>query len=47
MICKLLLKRLKLAFYMNNIATLSSIRIERGTLYPFARSMSFSLTATF
>ena len=47
MISKLRLKRLKLAFYMNNIATLSSIRIERGTLYPFARSMSFSLTATF
>ena len=37
----------RLAFYMNNIATLSSIRIERGTLYPFARSMSFSVTATF
>ncbi len=44
---KLRLKRLKAAFYMNNIATLSTIRIERGTTYPFARSMSFSLTATF
>lgn len=47
LISKLRLKRLRLAFYMNNIATLSSIRIERGTLYPFARSMSFQLTGTF
>ena len=31
LISKIRLKRLKLAFYMNNIATLSSIRIERGT----------------
>ena len=46
-ISKIRLKRLKLAFYMNNIATLSSIRIERGTTYPFARSMSFQLTGTF
>ena len=47
LISKIRLKRLKLAFYMNNIATLSSIRIERGTTYPFARSMSFQLTGTF
>ncbi len=47
LISKIRLKRLKIAFYMNNIATLSTIRIERGTTYPFARSMSFSLTGTF
>ena len=47
LISKIRLKRLKLAFYMNNIATLSSIRIERGTTYPFARSMSLQLTGTF
>ncbi|RXF69339.1 SusC/RagA family TonB-linked outer membrane protein [Arcticibacter tournemirensis] len=40
-------QRLKLGFNMNEIATFSSIRIERGTLYPFARTMSFSLSATF
>jgi len=44
---KLYMKRLKLAFYMNDLATFSSIRIERGTSYPFARNFSFSLTGTF
>lgn len=47
LISKIRLKRLRLSFYMNNIGTLSSIRIERGTAYPFARSMSFQLTGTF
>lgn len=47
LISKIRLKRLKLAFYMNNIGTLSTIRLERGTTYPFARSMSFQLTGTF
>ncbi len=47
LISKIRLKRLKLAFYMNNIGTLSTIRLERGTAYPFARSMSFQLTGTF
>lgn len=46
-ISKLRLKRLRLSFYMNNIATFSSIRIERGTLYPFARTLSFQLSGTF
>ncbi|WP_418992496.1 SusC/RagA family TonB-linked outer membrane protein [Alistipes sp.] len=41
------LKRLRATFYINNVATFSSIEIERGLTYPFARSMSFSLTATF
>lgn len=40
-------ERLRLSFYMNDIATFSSIKIERGTDYPFARSFSFSLQATF
>ncbi|MCF4100777.1 SusC/RagA family TonB-linked outer membrane protein [Gillisia sp. M10.2A] len=41
------LKRLRLSFNMNEVAKFSSIEIERGTLYPFSRSMSFSLTANF
>lgn len=44
---RLYMKRLKLAFYMNDLATFSSIKIERGTSYPFARNFSFSLTGTF
>lgn len=41
------LRRLKLTFNMNDIYTFSTIRMERGTSYPFARTMSFSLTAEF
>lgn len=41
------IERLRLAFYMNDVFTASSIRIERGTNYPFARNFSFSLQATF
>ena len=33
--------------YMNDIATISSVKTERGTSYPFARSFSFSLQVTF
>lgn len=44
---KIKLQQLRLAFYMNDVETWSSIRIERGTAYPFARTMSFSLTGTF
>ena len=47
LISKIRMKQLRLAFYINDVATFSSIKIERGTDYPFARSMSFSLTATF
>lgn len=39
--------RLKFAFNMNEVAKISSIQIERGTSYPFARTMTFSLSATF
>jgi TonB-linked SusC/RagA family outer membrane protein len=44
---KMGMQRLKLAFNMNDVATFSTIRIERGTQYPFARTLSFSLSATF
>lgn len=44
---KLYMKRLRAAVYLNDIATFSSIKVERGTSYPFARTLSFSLTGTF
>ena len=47
LISKLRMERLRLSFYANNVATFSSIKIERGLTYPFARTMSVSLTATF
>lgn len=47
LISPLKMERLRLQFYMNDIAQWSSIKIERGLSYPFARNMSFSLTATF
>ena len=41
------LERCKVTFYMNDLFTVSSIKIERGTDYPFARSFTLSLQATF
>ena len=41
------LNRLRLTLYANDLYTFSSIRIERGTSYPYARTFSFSLTTTF
>ena len=41
------MERMRLQFYMNDIAQWSSIKIERGLNYPFARNFSCSLTATF
>lgn len=41
------ISRLKLAFNMNDVCTFSTIRMERGTSYPFARTMSFSLAVEF
>ncbi|WP_299672112.1 SusC/RagA family TonB-linked outer membrane protein [uncultured Polaribacter sp.] len=41
------LQRLRLSFNMNEVAKFSSIQIERGTSFPFARTLSFSLAATF
>jgi hypothetical protein len=39
--------RLRLSFDMNDVARISSVKIERGTSYPFARTFSFSLQAMF
>ena len=44
---KMRLKRLQLKCSMDNVATFSSIRLERGTSYPFARTLYFTLLATF
>lgn len=47
MISKLKMQRLRASWYINNFATISSIDIERGLTYPFSRTMSFALSATF
>jgi TonB-linked SusC/RagA family outer membrane protein len=39
--------RLRLSFNMNDVARVSSVKMERGTAYPFARAFSFSLQAMF
>ena len=44
---KMKMNRLRLSLYANDLYTFSSIRIERGTSYPYARSFSFAVTATF
>lgn len=41
------LDRLKLQFYANDLFNVSSVKIERGTYYPFARNFTFSLQASF
>lgn len=41
------MQRLRVTFYMNDIFTVSSIKIERGLNYPFARYMSLAINATF
>ena len=41
------MERLRVSPYANNLFTISSIEIERGTSYPFARSFNFSLSVTF
>jgi TonB-linked SusC/RagA family outer membrane protein len=40
-------ERMRFSLYMNDILTLSSIQIERGLSYPFARTLSCSLSITF
>ncbi|MDZ4058695.1 MAG: SusC/RagA family TonB-linked outer membrane protein, partial [Bacteroidales bacterium] len=40
-------ERMRFSLYMNDILTLSSIQIERGLNYPFARTLSCSLSITF
>ena len=44
---KMGMENLRLSFYMNELYRFSSIKIERGTSYPFARNFSLSLQATF
>ncbi|MFA5713470.1 MAG: TonB-dependent receptor [Bacteroidales bacterium] len=41
------LERVRFSLYMNDIFTLSSIKVERGLEYPFARTLSCSLSITF
>lgn len=39
--------RMRFSVYMNEIVTFSTIKIERGLTYPFARTLSCSLSITF
>jgi TonB-linked SusC/RagA family outer membrane protein len=39
--------RMRLGFNMNDVARMSTVAIERGTDYPFARTFSFTLQASF
>ena len=41
------INRLRLGFNMNEVARVSTVTIERGTAYPFARTFSFTLQAMF
>lgn len=41
------IERLRLAFYMNDIFYISSVKAERGYEYPYARSFSFQASITF
>lgn len=41
------LERLRMTVYMNDVAKFSTIGIERGTSYPFARTISGKISATF
>lgn len=41
------LQRLRITFYANEIAHFSTVKVERGTDYPFARNFSLGLSATF
>ena len=44
---KLNLQRLRASVYANSFATFSTVKIERGTSYPFARNFSIALSANF
>ena len=44
---RLKIERLKLGCYANNLFVLSTVKTERGTSYPFARTFSFSAQVTF
>ena len=41
------MERLKLGFTANELARFSKVKVERGTSYPFARTFSFTLNASF
>ena len=41
------LERLRVTAYMNDVFHLSTIKAERGLSYPYARTFSLSVTATF
>lgn len=41
------LERLKISAYTNDLFTISSVKTERGTTYPFARTFSLSAQVTF
>ena len=40
------LSSIRLSAYMNDIFRLSTIKMERGTSYPYARSVAFALSLT-
>jgi hypothetical protein len=44
---KMKLQRLQVMLNMNDIYKFSTVRIERGTSYPFARYGTFTLMANF
>lgn len=44
---KIRLKMLRLELSTNDLFRASTVRLERGTSYPFARTFNFSLRATF
>ena len=44
---KIYLKTLRFELQSNDLFRLSTVKQERGTSYPFARSVNFSLRATF
>ena len=41
------MKQMRLNVNMNDIFVISSVKTERGTNYPFARNLTFSVLATF
>lgn len=44
---KIGLEQLKIGFYMNDVFRASTVKTERGLVYPFARTYSFSVQTTF
>ncbi|MCK9304698.1 MAG: SusC/RagA family TonB-linked outer membrane protein [Bacteroidales bacterium] len=44
---KSVFERLKINFNMNDVGRISTVGVERGTSYPFARTFSFGLQANF